>query len=251
MKKYLLTASLIAGLSMISAPAMAQASGHVGARFGNVEVDAGGISGDDNLLGVDGAVAFPAGSGMLFQLDGAFLSADEADVETLLGSAHFGVRNDTWAAGGYVGLTDNDADNGVFYGGEFVYYMPQLSLSAGVGAGSFDDSDTDLFGVSGEGRYFVSDNFRIDGRLGILNIDDGVAEDDGFQYGVGAEWKPDSFPVSFFAGADFANFDDSDVDITMLQIGVRFDFGNGTLKARDRNGPAFKALSGFSEAGLF
>jgi hypothetical protein len=252
MKKLLLSAAMLAGLAALTAaPAMAQATGHIGARFGNVDVDLGPVGGDDDLLGVDGAVNFPTGGGLNIQADVGYFTLDDADVDSVTGSVHLGMRNDQYAFGGYVGLTDNGDDNGVFYGGEFVYYMPQLSLSAGIGAGSFDDTDTDFLGALGEGRYFVSDNLRFDGRLGFVSVDAGAGgDDDGLTYGIGGEWKPDGLPVSFFAAADFSNFDDSDVDITVLQLGVRFDFGNGTLKARDRNGPAFKALSGFSEAGL-
>jgi hypothetical protein len=251
MKKYLLTASLLAGLSMISAPAMAQASGYVGVAAGNFEVDLGPVSVDDNTIALDGSVAFPTGNGFLLQFDGGYTTFDESDTDGLFATAHFGLRNDQYAFGGYVGLTDNDSDNGVFGGGEYVMYMPQLSLSAGVGFGTFDDTDTDLVGFAGEGRYFVNDNLRFDGRLGWASADTSGSEGDGVSYGIGGEWKPDTLPLSFFASWDAADIEDAGFDVSWVQLGVRFNFGNGTLKARDRSGPAFKPFSGFTDGRLF
>jgi hypothetical protein len=250
MKKYLLTASLIAGLSMIAAPAMAQATGHVGASFGNINLDVGGLEDDANVYGVDGTVSFPVGTGLLLQGNLAYGNVDGDGIETSVvrGSANLGFRNDQWAAGAYVGASSNeDADsNGFYFGGEYLFYMPQFTFSAGVGVANYDDSDVDGTGIQGEGRYFATDNFRIDGRIGYLKYED-VASIDGFGFGIGAEWKPDGMPVSFFASADMQNLEadgGGELDFTTLAIGARFDFGSGTLKARDRSGPAFRPMAG-------
>jgi hypothetical protein len=253
MKKLLLTASLLAGLSMIAAPAMAQATGVVGVSVGSLNLDTGGTDADVDLMGIDGSVAFPVGQGLLLQGNLALSHVDDpVDGDNISGSANFGMRNSSYALGAYVGMKDNEFIDDTFigFGGEYIYYMPQMTLSVGGGFGSFDDADADLYGVSGVGRYFVSDNLRFDGRVGFTNIDSGGTEADGIGLGIGGEWKPDNFPISFNAGYDFQTLDQggTDLEFTVWSIGARFDFGNGTLKARDRNGPAFRPMAGFDSA---
>jgi hypothetical protein len=253
MKKLLLSAAIVAGLSAFAAaPAMAQATGFVSASIGSLNLDAGGPDQDVDLMGIDGSVAFPVGQGLLLQGNAAFSHLDDpVDGDNISGSVNFGMRNANYALGAYVGMKDNELidDTFVGFGGEYVYYMPQMTLSVGGGFGSFDDADADLYGISGVGRYFVSDNLRIDGRLGYTNIDDG-GESDGIGAGIGGEWKPDNFPISIFGGYDFQTLDSGgiDTDISVWSIGARFDFGNGTLKARDRSGPAFRPMAGFDTA---
>jgi hypothetical protein len=161
---------------------------------------------------------------------------------------NLGVRIAAWAAGAYVGGSSNeDADtNALYFGGEYLYYAQQFTLSAGLGGAKFDDSDVDGTGVQGEGRFFANDNLRIDGRIGWAKYEN-VNSLDGASYGIGAEWKPAGMPLSFFASADMQNLQGGglDVDFTVLAIGARFDFGSGTLKARDRSGPAFRPMAGF------
>lgn len=255
MKKYFLTASLVAGASMIAAPAMAQATGYVGASYGQFKGEVSGADANSNVAAIEGVVSFPVSTGMVIQggLNYANVDGDFLETSVLEGSAHLGWKQADWAIGGYVGLSQNDdADFDTFwYGGEVVKYFNQFSLSGAVAAGSIDDADADLLSLGGEGRYFVSDNIRLDGRLGWASIDDGSSSDiDGFNFGIGGEWKPDNFPVSFTAAIDRQTIDllGTDLDLTTMQVGVRFDFGSGTLKARDRSGPAFHTLGGVSPA---
>ena len=254
MKKLLLSAALLAGVSVfVAAPAMAQATGHVGVSIGSLNLDVGPADNDVDIMGVDGSVAFPVGQGLLLQGNAAWSNLDDpVDASNISGSVNFGMRNANYALGAYVGVKDNELVDDTFlgFGGEYVYYMPQMTLSVGGGFGSFDDADADVYGISGVGRYFFSDNFRVDGKLGYTNIDDG-GESDGIGAGIGAEWKPDNFPISIFGGYDFQTLDSGTVetDISVWSIGARFDFGNGTLKARDRSGPAFRPMAGFDSAG--
>jgi hypothetical protein len=255
MKTYFLSASLLTGMSLlIATPAMAQATGNIGASYGQFKGDVGGADADSNIAAIDGVVSFPVSTGMVLQFGGAYSNVDGDFIETsvLEGSAHLGFKQADWAAGAYVGVSQND-DNDLdtfWFGGEYVKYFNQFTLSGAVAVGSIDDADADLMGVGGEGRYFVSDNIRIDGRIGWSKVEDATTEVDGFNFGIGGEWKPDNFPVSFTASLDQQSieFGGLDLDLTTMQIGVRFDFGAPTLKARDRSGPSFKTLGGVSPA---
>jgi hypothetical protein len=253
MKKYILGASLVAGVSMIAAPATAQASGYIGGSYGQIEIDDGTTSVDGDLLGIDGAVAVPLG-GLYFQANAAFnqISDDTSDSNLMSGSAHLGVRNAQWALAGFVGVTNNeDLDStGIYYGGEFAYYLPQFTIALGGGFGNMDDTDVEVNGITAEGRFFATDNFRIDAHGGVGSLDlAGIVEVDTKNIGVGAEWKPDNFPISFYAAYDVSSIDDADLDLSTISVGIRFDFGNGTLKLRDRNGPTFRSLAGLEGFG--
>jgi hypothetical protein len=204
MKKLLSSVALIAGLSMIALPASAQASGHVGAEFGTLTADSGGTETDLDYLGVGGSVAFPVGSGLVAQINASLGSIDGGgtEVEQTGVSANLGIRNAQYAIAGYVGFKDSDTvDTGFLVGGEYQHYMPQMTLVAGGGFGTFDDADADVFGLEGELRYFFNDNLRLDGGVYYSKIEVGAGgEADGFGGGVGIEWKPDNFPISVFGG---------------------------------------------------
>jgi hypothetical protein len=254
MKKYFLTASLVAGVSMIAAPAMAQATGYVGASYGQFKGESGSADADSNVVALEGVVSYPLSTGLVIQGGLNYADADGDFIETsvLEGSAHFGYKAADYAAGAYVGLSQNDdTDLDTFwFGGEYVKYFNQFTLSGAVAIGSIDDADADLVGVGGEGRYFFSDNLRLDGRLGWTKVEASSSDIDGLNFGIGGEWKPDNFPVSFTAAIDRQTLDTgaSDLDLTTMSVGVRFDFGAPTLKARDRSGPSFKTLGGVSPA---
>jgi hypothetical protein len=254
MKKLLASAALIAGLSMIALPASAQATGFAGASLGTLTADSGGTETDFDFIGAGGSVAFPVGSGLVGQANLAYTSVDGTgtEAENTTVSGNIGMRNANYAVGGYIGYRDNTllggtGDSAIIFGGEYVMYMPQMSISAGGGFGNYDDLDADVLGLEGELRYFVNDNLRIDGGVNYSKVEATGSEIDGFGGGIGAEWKPDNFPISVFGSFGFQPIDSggTDTDLSLLQIGVRFDFGNNTLKARDRNGPAFKPAAGF------
>jgi hypothetical protein len=251
MKNYFLSVSLLAGMSLaLAAPAMAQVTGNVGASIGKFNGDNGTIEEDSDLLAIDGVVSFPASSNLVFQGGGSFsnLDGDLIETEVLAGSVHLGWKQADWAAGVFIGVSQNDATDldSFWYGGEYVHYFSQFSLAGSIAAGSIDDADVDLVGFGGEGRYFLSDNLRLDGRLGYNKLEGTGGDADGINFGIGGEWKPDNFPVSFTASFDNQALDvgGSDLDLSTLLFGVRFDFGAPTLKARDRSGPSFRTLGG-------
>lgn len=254
MKTSLLAVSLAAGIATLAAPATAQMSGHIGASYGNSEIELGGIDADADVIEVDGSLFAPVGSGLVMQGDLSFSQLDDdVDEATLTaGGVHLGFRNAQWALGGYIAGTKNDNSDGkgIFYGGEFLYYFPQFTVSLGGGLGQLEDTfvpvDLDTSGISAEGRFFVTDNLRISGNIGRMSIepDGGGGDIDFMGYGASIEFKPDRFPVSIFGAWEATDMDDIDLEVNTLSIGVRFDFGNSTLKSRDRNGATFRSNPG-------
>src|SRR5690606_9623040 len=92
-----------------------------------------------------------------------------------------------------------------------------------------------LWSVRGEARYFVSDNFRLDGGLGFANVDVGPADDDMWSIGVGGEYQCASTPWSITAGYERAALDELDVAVEPFGIGLRYSLG-GDLQGRERSG---------------
>jgi len=237
-KKLLLSAAAVA--TLIAAPAFAQeATGYVGAFYGNVDVETPLGDADADAWGVEGSVAFDASSSIGLQLDASYVNNDDFDSDALSGGVHVFHRNDQWALGGFAGVVDLDGDTAWQVGGEGAYYLPQVTFAGSVAYGTVDDSDVDVWGGNVEARFFATDNLRFDGRIGAFNADAGVGGDiDGWQFGVGAEWQIDAAPVSLYTTFDSVQFDDVDVDVNTWMVGVRWNFG-GTLKERDRNGASF------------
>src|SRR5262245_32036815 len=107
MKKYILSAALVAGLSMIALPATAQV-GTVGVTYSRADFGAG----DTDTYGINGGVAIQTSGDMVVLLDGAWSHNDDADLDTETASAHLDIRNDDMAWGGFVGLAHVDAGGG-------------------------------------------------------------------------------------------------------------------------------------------
>lgn len=249
MKRFASAASICAALCVLSAAANAQATGFVSAGAGQLKLDIVGIEDSTDLIAANGSISTPVGP-LLLQADVGLAQQDTGSSEptTYSGALHLGYRSSGWAAGAYYGRNKNDDTDaeGEFYGAEIIAYLDQLTLSLGASAGTVADTAFDAEGVSGEARFFVTDNLRLDARAGVLSLDNGGITFDGPTVGAGAEWKPQGWPISFFASIDNQSLETDSIEseVTTSLFGLRFDFGSGTLKARDRTGPAFRPMAG-------
>lgn len=243
MKKYVVTASLLAGLSMLSGVAYAQ-SGHVGLNYSRADI--GGADADG--YGVDGAVTIQTGGAWNVLLDGSFSDSNDTDVQTLAGTAHLVYRgmNSSW--GGYVGLVDVDDTNGYVVGGEYAQHFSNSTLALGLGYGSIDDVDVDLYGLNGEYRIFANDNLRFDLGAGLARAEAGGADADVLNFGAGVEYRFANSPFSLGASYTYVDVDDFGIDGNVIGVTARWNFGDSSLKERDRSGNTFGPLGGFGSA---
>lgn len=245
MKKYVVTASLLAGLSMISGAAYAQAVGTVGANFQRVDTDAG----DGDSYGVNGGVTIPTGGNLAVLLDGAWQTDDDADVDVLTGSAHLITRNSDHAFGGFVGLSSVDTGIGDAdawgAGGEFAKFYGNSTLVGTLAYGTADDTDVDVWALSGEYRIFSNDNLRFDLGAGWANIDTGLGDGDAFQVGAGVEYRFAGSPFSLGGNIGYVDTDGGG-DATVIGVTGHIDFGNDSLKSRDRTGNTFGSFGGLA-----
>lgn len=242
MKKYVVTASLMAGLSMVSGAAFAQV-GTVGAGVSHVDTDFG----DSDSMGINGGVAIPTSGNFTVLLDGAYNTNDDTDVDTLAGTAHLISRDGNGAWGGFAGLANIDgggSDADVWtVGGEYAAFFDSSTFVATLAYANADDVNVDIWGLSGEYRMFMNDDLRFDVGGGYANIDGGAAAVDAFHLDAGVEYRFAGSPISIGANASYVDLDTGG-DATIIGATLRFDFGNGSLKSRDRTGNTFGSFGG-------
>lgn len=235
MKKYVVTASLLAGLSMVSGAAFAQTSGSVGANFTKIDTDFG----DLDSYGVDGEVIIPTGGSWSTILGASFQDSDDTD-STIEGQAHFinNGANNAW--GGFVGLGNSDDSTTWVIGGEYAQFFDASTLAFNVTYGNNDDADVDGYGINGAYRIFASDNLRFDIGAGFARAESNGFDADVWTVGAGVEYRFAASPFSIGAGYTRADSDIADADI--FGITFRYNFGDETLKQADRKGKTFTGL---------
>jgi hypothetical protein len=247
MKKLVLAAAALAGLSMIAMPASAQ--GFIGASFGKVDV---GVA-DADAWSVHGAGSFAGGGGMRVLVDGAYSDWDDVDVQTLQGTGHLVWDNAASSWGAFLGLVNSDSSGSDsttwIVGGEYAAHMMGGTFVVGAGYGNNDDADADLFGINGEYRLFASDNTRIDLNAALFRVDGTGGDADGTSIGIGIEHL---FAGGFSAGAAYnrVDVDDFGLEADIWAITGRFNFGGQTLAQRNTNGNTFNPLGGFGNLGV-
>lgn len=237
MKNVLFASAALAAVAF-AAPAFAQdATGYAGASYATTDVE--GLESD--TWGLDGAVAFDAGS-LGVQIDAAYGNEDvdgAPSVDAYNANVHLFTRNDSFAFGGFAGVTDVEDVTAWTVGAEGATYLNNVTLAGAVAYGNVDDLDVDAWGLGGEVRYFVSDNFRLNGGLGWADAED----ENVWTLGLGGEYQFAATPVSVYGGYEHTKFDEADIEADTFKVGVRYNFGGQTLKGRDRSGASFGGAS--------
>ncbi len=234
MKKYVVTASLMAGLSMVSGAAFAQ-TGSVGVNAVRVDTDLG----DADAYGVDGEVIFAAGGGWSTILEGSFTDVDGGDSATAV-QGHLVNLSGNSAWGGFVGVADTDGSTVFSIGGEYAHFFDTSTLAFNVNYGNDDDANVDAYGVSGAYRIFGSDNLRFDIGASLGRAESGGLDADISSVGVGVEYRFDNSPFS--VGAAYSRVDGDIAEANVFGLTARWNFGDQTLKAADRAGKTFTGL---------
>ncbi len=242
MKKYVVTASLLAGLSMVSGAAFAQTSGSAGLNLTKIDTDFG----DADAYGVDGEVVIPMGGEWSTILEASFTDSDDID-GIAAAQAHFINRGQNSAWGGFVGLADSDGSTVFTIGGEYAHFFDASTLAFNVNYGTDDDSNVDAYGINGAYRIFASDNLRFDIGASLGRAEAGGIDLDTNSIGVGVEYRFDNSPFSI--GAAYSRVDGDIAEANVFGLSFRYNFGDTTLKQADRNGATFtglgSALQGF------
>jgi hypothetical protein len=239
MKKYLLGAAVFAAFAPCAA--VAETNGHLDLGFTTSDSDFG--ADDVESTSVSGQVAFTGGP-IGFQLDAGYASVETSSSADVWGvGGHVFTRNESWLFGGYVGYGKLDSGGEAeetTIAAETQFYLPRSTIS-GVLSYSEDDSIFELSAtmIDGEYRHFITDNFSIQAGLGFGQGEIGVTDIDFWRAQVGGEYQFDALPVSIFAGYRQGTLDaggGGDIETSSVGIGVRYNWGEGTLLERNRNG---------------
>lgn len=252
MKSSLLVTTAL-GAVFVAAPALAQdVTGYADVSYGDMNFDTPAGDEDAEAWSIGGAVAIPLQSwGM--QFDVRYTDADEfVDDGVIQGTAHLHGRNETGLIGAFAGFADAEDKTWVI-GAEGQYYLDQATLSGSVGYGQLDDADVDLWGARGGLAFFVQEDFRLDAEIGWTQAEDTGTDFDVWNFGVGAEYQFATVPLSLFAGYEHSEFDEDflgDLSSDTIRVGIRWNYGGGTLMDRDRTGASLKPMGGIVGAGF-
>ncbi len=238
MTKKLLLASLGAA-ALFGGEAFAQ-SGYLG--LGAYQSDVEGVSDDVTGATAEASIALGKTGGLGGAFDIALADSDEVD-SVVAGTAHLFTRQEGFLVGGFIGATDTENGPTTWYtGGEGQLYLSQATLGAAVTYGRNEELDADGYGVGAAGRFYATDNLAFGANLNWVTIND--VDVDATSYGVGAEYLLSFVPVSLTAG--YTRLDSDGIEANQFALGARWNFGAGSLKARDRSGASLAGLSGAS-----
>jgi hypothetical protein len=234
-----------AALLALAVPGVAAAqSGFVGVTAGNIEVD----DFDADVYGAEGSVAFSGSDSITFELDAAVMDSDDTDTSTSL-AGHIFARNENHLFGGFLGVTDSDNSTTWSAGLEAAKYFADWTFAGALFYANNDDANADGYGVNLEARVFPTDNFRLQGNLGVASADFDGGDDTAYTYGVGGEFQFEQVPVSLALVYNHTELDDFDENVDSWSAALRYNWG-GTLKNRDRNGASQGNSSGFGPSFL-
>lgn len=228
-----------AAMMAMAAPGVASAqTGYVGLDYTNVDID--GADSQD-AFGVSGSVALTGH----VAIDAGVSDSDDS---TAWGATGHLFQNDSQALYGvFAGVSDNDVSTTWAAGVEGQYYMNNVTWAGAISYANNDDADIDAWGVNGEGRYFINDNFRLEAGLGYFDLG-GSADDSAITAGFGGEYQFAAAPVSVGLGYSHLEFDTADASADAVSATVRYNFGGGTLSDRDHSGAGLAGLSGIGSA---
>lgn len=234
MKNKAVTASLLAGLSLVSGAAFAQ-TGSVGAAYARVDAD----SGDTDVYGIEGEFIFDAGGGWAVIVEGDYTATDDNDGQATV-ETHVIQRSASNAWGVFLGVGDRDDGLGILAGFEYAQFFDMATLAFNLNHSTDKEVDVDTYGANGAYRIFIDDNLRFDVGAGVGRVETAFVEDDFYSLGVGVEYRFAGSPYS--VGAAYTRIDSDVSEADVFGVTLRWNFGDTTLKAADRSGKTFTGL---------
>ena len=245
--KLMTSFAALCAVSCIGFSASAQESwyGAFGGGIGQQSVEFEDEGEDINTWNLEGVAVVPLGERFSVQVDASYTGVSEDDFSgnVTSGSAHLIMRDDSYALGGYIGFGSAEDVSTLIAGGEAAWFLgpSTIALGAGYGQADVDDDSIDVYGVNGEYRFFFTEDFRLDARLGYQGASESGEDETFTSFGVGGEWRPTRYPVSIFANYDRLEGDNFDGSLSSYQFGLRILFGPGdTLMSREREATSEK-----------
>lgn len=226
MKKILLGA---AAALAIAAPGIASAdSADVGVSYSNTDID----NFDFDTWTLNGAFVHQLDGNLVLQADGEINRTDfggGTDLGTSYGAVNFGVRNETYAFYGFVGMSDLFAVSATNYGIGGQYYLSNMTFNGSYGMSDWDGG-LDMTNLHVDATYFFTDNLSVTAEAGKTDIDFA----DWTTLGVGGAWRPDGSNFTFNIGYKNMDFDGTDGD--QWRLGFTYNIGTASERERSQTG---------------
>lgn len=238
MKSLLLATAAVAAFA--AAPALAQESvGSIGVAYVNSEAEIAGLTGEGEGLAIDADFAIPVTADWTVTLDGTFAYGfggdDDADDSSVIGRVHASRNFGGVRVGAFAGGTELGDEQLWSFGGQAQAYMSNMTLTGSLAYETVEGLDADIWSVGADGAYFVTPNLRLNAGLGWTTIEANGLDADGVSANVGGEYMLANSGMSLTANYSHGEFDDADLSVDTVTVGVRFSFG-GDLQTRQRSG---------------
>ncbi len=216
-------------IALAASAGAAHAEGSVGLNYQSTDFGSGEIE----TFAVDGDLLLNPN----FQISGSYADVEGGDFNAYGIDAFLFSRNDSYAYGAFLGYSslDGNADE-IAIGGFGQLFRGNTNWTAQLGYAD-TEGDIKVLNLDGEGRFFFSENFSVQANLGYGDIDAG-GNNDYWSGGLGAEYQFAGSPISINGGWQRLDFDGGDVD--SLGVGVRWNFGGGSLIERSRSGASLQ-----------
>lgn len=257
MKKF-----IFASIAMVASGAFAQASGFdgfVSAGLGNNKISAEGESDSSQTNTLRGTFSYKHANGFGIQVDNVIDNQEmmEYKIRTSDLALHGFYRKDNYLLG-LIHQTRN-----------FKAKMEGMSMTLPIDRsftgleGQYDFGPVTVYGLSAEDkialyegaaikgrtnqievRYFFNENLRTDLSFGASKFSDMGGSDESMKTkttSIGAEYKFSNSPFSAFA--KYQDLNGTFFDTKRLFVGVTFNFGNTSLKARNTSGASLNPIS--------
>jgi hypothetical protein len=219
--------------------------GYVGVEYGKARENPGSPSPRTETWTGEAAVSGQLGRlGVQGDIKVADFDNTANDGTSVAPTAHVFTRNPYGLIGGWAGWAHSGGADLLGIGAEGQAYLSGATLYGAVGYGHVDDvTNQNLWTAQVEGRYFVTENFRISANAGLVRSKAAGAKSTVRTVGFGAEFQPGNLPFSVQGSYMHADASNSSAEADILRIGMRWNFDGGSLAERDRLGPSLNNVT--------
>jgi hypothetical protein len=238
-------------LIFTAAAAAQDPSGTVGAGVSHTSIDSGP---DFAGYHFSGSYYNALTESLNLQLNAAYSAydTDPDSVDVFGGDVALFVRDSSSHAVGVFGsLVDFESGEAWGGGAEGAVFLDQVTLGAGAGVFDGEDVFDRLYGGCVYGLLYGAENFAIDGRASLADVDYGPFSSNAYALGAGAEYLVMGSGFSVVGGVEHTSLDDLDLDATTWTIGGKLQLGTRNLMQRDREGAGNRGGACIANAARF
>jgi hypothetical protein len=249
MKTSLVAAAAAMAAACAAAPAFAQVSytpnGFVGIDYSYDRLNTPGFGGDNvNSYGLSGSTNVGLTSVLNLEVDADYSHVDLSSGGSFDqggGYTHLFARNEEGAIGVFGGVHRDWTATGYSFGFEGAKFYDKFTLNGDIRS---DWNDAGVGYNAAElnlgGHYYLNDNLRLDASTGYDRLQLFDKDSNGWHISAGGEYQLKKSPVSVYAKVAYGEVPGlATTNDTAVHVGVRWNFGGGTLKTRERSGATF------------